>query len=318
MRIGVLNNVRAGRNPRRIERVRAFLTAHREIPHVETESGAHVREALSFLAQKEVNLLVVNGGDGTLQRALSEILSRQCFAQLPLVAPLRGGRTNMNALDIGSQRNPVTALAALLHAARNGGVQERLVDRAVLRVAFDDHAAAHYGMCMGVGLVCRAVELTHRLFPEGRAQGVFGSTIVIGTLVSRLMVGAQNGILRPDAMQIRLDGQPLQGEKFLLGVATTLERLFLKISPFWGREPAGVRFTAITGNAKRPLLAVPGILYGRPPASITPEAGYTSRNVNEVELRLDCGLVLDGEMFSPQPNRVVRISADKRVRFVRA
>ena len=318
MRIGVLNNVRAGRNPRRAARVRAFLQAHPEVSQVETENGEHVAEALLLLARKGVELLAVNGGDGTLQRTLSEILGTGCFPQPPLIAPLRGGRTNMNALDIGSQHNPVTALESLLHAARNGGVQERLVDRAVLRVEFDDGSPAHYGMCMGVGLVCRAIELTHSLFPEGRAQGVFGASVVIGTLIARLMSGSRDGILQPDAMRIRLDGQPLQPENFLLVFATTLERLFLKIRPFWGQEPADVRVTAIAGGIRCPLRVVPGILYGRPPASITPEAGYTSRNVNEVELRLDCGLVLDGEMFAPQLGRVVRISADRRVRFVRA
>lgn len=318
MRIGVLNNVRAGRNPGRTGRVRAFLKAHPEIPQVETENGEHVAEALLLLARKEVELLAINGGDGTLQRILSEILGTGRFSQLPLIAPLRGGRTNMNALDIGSQRNPVAALDSLLYAARNGGVQDRLVDRAVLRVEFGDGSPVHYGMCMGVGLVCRAVELTHRLFPEGRAQGVFGSTVVIGTLISRLMSGSRDGILQPDAMQIRLDGQRLRSENFLLVFATTLERLFLKIRPFWGQEHADVRITAIAGAAKRTLLAVPGILSGRPPASFTPEVGYTSRNVNEVELRLDCGLVLDGEMFAPQPGRVVHISADRRVQFVRA
>jgi len=318
VRIGVLNNVRAGRNPRRAARVRAFLKAHPEIPQIETENGEHVAEALLLLARKEVELLAVHGGDGTLQRTLSEILTNGHFAQAPLIAPLRGGRTNMNALDIGSQRNPVVALDSLLYAVRNGGVHDRLVDRAVLRVEFGDGSPLHYGMCMGVGVVCRAIELIHRLFPEGRAQGVFGSTVVIGTLISRLMSGARDGILQPDAMQIRLDGQPLQAENFLLVFATTLERLFLKIRPFWGQERADVRVTAIAGDAKRPLLAVPGILYGRPPASITPEVGYTSRNVNEVELRLDCGLVLDGEMFAPEPGRVVRISPDRRVQFVRA
>ncbi len=318
MRIGVLNNVRAGRNPRRSARVRTFLKSHPEIPHVETEDGEHVGEALALLANKEVDLLAVNGGDGTLQRVLTEILDTGRFAHLPLIAPLRGGRTNVNALDIGSQRNPVLALDTLLHAVRNGGVAERLVDRSVLRVEIAGAPPVHYGMCMGVGLVCRAVELTHRLFPEGRAQGVFGSAVVIGILISRLMAGSRGGILQPDTMQIRLNGQPLQPENFLLVVATTLEHLFLKICPFWGREAAAVRFTAITGDAVRPLRALPGILYGRPPASITPEVGYTSRNVNDIELRLDCAIVLDGEMFAPEPDRVVRISPDRRVQFVRA
>jgi hypothetical protein len=293
------------------------LKAHPEILHVETESGEHVREALGLLARKEVDLLAINGGDGTLQRTLSELLGNERFARLPLIAPLRGGRTNLNALDIGSQRNPVAALDALLHAARNGGMQDRLVDRAVLRVEVGKGTPIHYGMCMGVGLICRAIELTHQLFPEGRAQGIFGSTVMTGTLISRLLLGSRDGILRPDAMQIRLDGQPLQSENFLIMFATTLERLFLKIRPFWGQERADVHVTAIAGDARRPLLAVPGILYGHPPPSIRLEAGYTSRNVNDIELHLDCGLVLDGEMFAPKPGRVVHISADRRVRFVR-
>jgi hypothetical protein len=294
------------------------LKAHPEIPHVETESGEHVGEALSLLARKGVDLLAVNGGDGTLQRTLTEILDHGRFAHLPLIAPLRSGRTNMNALDIGSQRNPVVALNALLHAARNGGVKERLVDRSVLRVKIEGETSVHYGMCMGVGLVYRAVELTHRLFPEGRAQGIFGSAVVIGTLISRLLSGSRDGILQPDTMQIRLDSQPLQPESFLLVMATTLERLFLKIRPFWGQEAADVRFTAIAGDAARPLTAMPRILYGRPPTFITPEVGYTSRNVNDVELRLDCGIVIDGEMFAPESGRGVCISADRRVQFVRA
>lgn len=318
MRIGVLNNVRAGRNPRRAARVRAFLHAHPEVSHVETESGEHVAEALQLLARKEVELLAINGGDGTLQRTLSEVLANGHFARVPLIAPLRGGRTNMNALDIGGQRNPVTALEALLYAARNGGVQQRLVERAVLRLEFGDASPAHYGMCMGVGLVCRAIELTHSVFPDGHAQGVFGSSVVIGTLIARLVAGSRAGILQPDAMRIRLDGQLLRPDNFLLVFATTLERLFLHIRPFWGREQADVHVTAIAGDVRCPLRAVPGILRGRPPASITPETGYASRNVHEAELHLDCGLVLDGEMFAPEPGRVVRISADRRVRFVRA
>lgn len=318
MRIGVLNNVRAGRNPRRVARVRSFLKAHPEVPHLETEDGKHVGEALSLLARKEVDLLAIHGGDGTLQQALTEILSNRHFAQAPLIAPLRGGRTNLNALDIGSQRSPVAALEALFHAVRNGGVAKQLVNRAVLRVEIGGEANVHYGMCLGVGVVYRAVELTHRLFPEGRAQGVFGSAMVTGTLISRLVAGSRDGILHPDAMQIRLDGQPLQPENFLLVVATTLQRLFLKIHPFWGQEASEVRFTAIAGNARRPLLAVPGILYGRPPASITSETGYTSRNVNDIEFRLDCGIVLDGELFAPEPGRIMRIRSDRKIQFVRA
>jgi hypothetical protein len=172
-------------------------------------------------------------------------------------------------------------------------------------------------MFFSVGIVHRAIELTHRMFPKGRAQGVFGAGLVMGTLVTRAAFGSISGILTLDRMEIRIDGQPLEQEEFRLVMATTLERLFLRIRPFWGQEAAPIRFTAIPAGAARAPTAAIRILYGHPPPYITPDAGYMSRNVHRAELHLDCGLTMDGEMFAPQPGRMVRIEADHRVRFVR-
>ena len=65
------------------------------------------------------------------------------------------------------------------------------------------------------------------------------------------------------------------------------------------------------------MRSAPGILRGRPGAGVTPQAGYRSSNVRECLLQLDAGLVLDGELFEPEPDRWVRLSADEEVRFVR-
>ena len=77
MRIGVLNNLRAGRNPRRVARMLSFLRDCPEIPHVETETGEHVQEALATLAKQDVDILAVNGGDGTIQRVLTELVGNK-------------------------------------------------------------------------------------------------------------------------------------------------------------------------------------------------------------------------------------------------
>ncbi len=318
MRIGVLNNLRAGRKECRIARMLAFLRDCPEIPHVETERGDHVQEALAALAQQDIDILAVNGGDGTLQRVLTEIASHRVFGKEPLIVPLRGGRTNMIALDIGSQRNPTSALAILRDVMRtDSSLSGRIAERPVLRMDLEPDGVAQYGMSFSVGLLPRAIELTHRIFPEGRAQGVFGSGVVVGGLVLRAALGKLDGILQPDPMEIMLGGRPLAAKEFLVVLATTLNRFFLRLRPFWGREAAPIRFMAVAAGAARPPLALLKILYGRPPAWITPDVGYTSHNVAHLELRVDCGLVIDGEMFAPRPGRVVRLSAEHRVRFVR-
>ena len=50
---------------------------------------------------------------------------------------------------------------------------------------------------------------------------------------------------------------------------------------------------------------------------MNPENGYTSRNVDRAELRMDCGFTVDGEIFEPEPDEIVTLSADHRVTFVR-
>jgi hypothetical protein len=297
----------------------SLLKKHPDIVHVETEDCESVPEVLTAFAGQDVDILVVNGGDGTLQRALTTILNRGVFERPPLIAPLRGGRTNMSASDLGCQRGPVKALESLIEAAHNRSLEERLVNRAVLRVEILPEELVEYGMFCGVGVIHRGVDLVHRTFPPGRhSRGVLGAGVLTGVLVGRGAMQSTTGMLAPDRMQIRLDGEAVAQDRFQLVMATTLEHLFLRIQPFWGREPAPVRVTAIAAGARRLWASAIGILRGRPPSHVTPEGGYTSRNVHRAEFRLDCGLMVDGELFPPQRNRIVRIEADHTLRFVRA
>ena len=94
MRVGLLNNLRAGRNDARVHRLLDFLSHHPAVIHVETTCAEAVTDVLAEFAREDVELLVVNGGDGTLQRVLTAILGDDAFdGRRPLVAPLRGGRT---------------------------------------------------------------------------------------------------------------------------------------------------------------------------------------------------------------------------------
>jgi hypothetical protein len=51
--------------------------------------------------------------------------------------------------------------------------------------------------------------------------------------------------------------------------------------------------------------AAPAIMRGKPNRYVRPEYGYTSHNAHEVELHLDCGFTLDGELFTPAPGTPV-------------
>jgi len=318
VRIAVLNNLRAGRNDAEVTRILSLLRSYPDVIHIETDQAHALPEAMGEIARHNANLLVINGGDGTLQFALTEILSGGEFERIPLIAPLRGGRTNMTALDLAAHRNPVKGLRDLLEDARAGRLAERIINRPVLRFETRKTRDVQYGMFFGAGMIQRAISLTHRVFPPGKTQGVLGAGLVTGSLLLRAAMRDRNGVLTPDKIQILLDGEMVPHGEFYLVIASSLDRLFLKMNPFWGVGAGGVRFTSIASNADQVRSSLSGILRGRPRGFVTADRGYVSQRPERAELRLDCGFTVDGEIFEPIPDEVVTITADRRVAFVRA
>jgi hypothetical protein len=133
-----------------------------------------------------------------------------------------------------------------------------------------------------------------------------------------MISGDQSGILTPDKIQILLDGESVEHGEFHLVMASTLSRLFSRMRPFWGQGPGGVRFTSIAAPCTSLGRASVGLIRGKPAAWVNPENGYTSRNVEQAELRMNCGFTVDGELWQPDPNRNIALSAETVVHFVRA
>ena len=224
----------------------------------------------------------------------------------------------MAALDLGARRAPQKAVADLLQALRAGRLAERRVHRSVLKIGRGGLEEPLYGFFLGTGVVSRTMRFIHRVFPPGRARGAFGGGITAASVVAQAAWGGRSrGVLIPDKHQIVLDGNPVEPTEFLLVIATSLNRLMLHLRPFWGREAAPVRFTAVAWNAAALGRNAFPVAWGRG----TPmgwDQGYLSRNVSRAELRFDCGFTLDGELFDPEPDGSVRIEAVDRVPFLRA
>lgn len=322
MRIGVLSNRRAGGSGARVARVLEHLSRDPDIVHVEAATSHDAPDAMRELADAGIDILIVNGGDGTLQHTLTAVLrDGSPFRKVPMIAPIRTGRTSMSALDIGSHRDPMVAVDHLLERVRAGRVEEAVAPHAALRVIVEPDGIDHWGTFFGVGVIYRATLLTHRLFPTGRAQGVFGSSLVTMGLLARALFGAGknedgNDILTADTIDVTLDGEGLGAHDYQLVIATTLRRFMMNIKPFWGTGPGGVRFTAVGPGGLRDPRAVARVLRGKAPKNHADGHLYVSRNCDRVDLDLDCGAVLDGEMFDPRQGRRATLLADRRVRFL--
>ena len=114
-RIALLSNPKSTGNLAQLPRIRAFCADHPDIFHYEVEKAHQVGTALQTIARVRPKMLVINGGDGTVQRALTELYNGGHFGnQPPPVAVLPSGKTNLIALDLGAPGDPIAALEKLL------------------------------------------------------------------------------------------------------------------------------------------------------------------------------------------------------------
>ena len=96
-----------------------FCAAHKDIFHYEVEDVGQIGQALRTIARVKPKVLVINGGDGTVQAALTELHHGGHFGESPPpVAVLPNGKTNLIAHDLGAAGDPIEALERVLDLVR--------------------------------------------------------------------------------------------------------------------------------------------------------------------------------------------------------
>lgn len=319
LRAGVLFNPLSGRNRKQgMRRTQAVLDEHPQVPSYEVRTPVEVAIALAELTRQAVNVVVINGGDGTVQMVLTALFRDRLFAKPPLLAVLAGGTTNMTAGDIGIAGSPAHGLRRLFERLESGSGGDALVQRSLLEVRTGTAESAQYGFFFSAGAL---QQLTRRRWTERSAtriralRGGLGTALFTSKMVMRLLL--KRPLLEPSPIQARLDDCVCRINDCSLLFVTTLERMALGLRPFWGTGPAPLHFTAMTVPPRRLLRAVPSLLQGRPNRHLRSEFGYLSHNANEIRLWFDDDFLLDGQLFEPAAGEPVIIRRGPCADFIR-
>jgi hypothetical protein len=296
----MLNNPLSGGNRNGLQKIRkAVAAAHPQVFQREVQTPADVVETLADFAQKEVNILVVNGGDGTVQATLTTVFHKNFFEAMPMLAVLRSaGTTSMIAGDIGLKGPRESALQRLFSWARTKDASAVVMQRSVLRVQIPAEKEPVYGMFFGAAAIYQA---THFCFQKIHTKGVRGE-LGAGVALARFLwavVLRDRKVVSSEPIITRLDHKSVQQQKYLLVLITTLQRLFLGLRPYWGSEPKPLHYTAVGSRPRFFLRSLPSLMRGRQGRYVKPDNGYISHNIDEVQLTLKSGFNLDGELYTP-------------------
>jgi hypothetical protein len=309
-RLGIITNVQAGRNRTRLERIRELVRAtggeSREVSDLES-----IRAATRALLDRDVDLLAVNGGDGTAQAVITELMRRE--SHLPDIGIVPGGTTNMSANDLNDSAPLEAALGALAEQADRPRPRRARVSRPLIRAQAPD-SGAQYGLFLGAGLILEGMQ--HFRDHVG-SKGLRGE-LAAGISLLRGLAGVARG-RGPwhDSVRanVEFDAAPPWPEQILV-LATTLERLLLGLRPWWGEQSAPIHLTALRRAPRSLLKLAPALMKGRRHPRMTSDNGYRSANVDAFRIRAPDGFALDGQVFDLAADQAVVVSATRPVEFL--
>lgn len=317
IRAAVLSNPDGGFNRRRdhLEQVRRAVAPH-EVVHVEASRPEDILAAVRRLDADGVELLIVNGGDGTVQMVLTALYGRDRCDAAPLLAVVPGGTSNTIPGDVGWSRRPPAGIAAALAAARRGRLDGHVVTRPVLRVETSLWEHPKCAMQFSAGAVYNAITFAKQEVEGRGAHGATGPLVALAWFVFLVVSGRSREIFPPMSVAGTIDGRPLRGGPHLGVLVSTLDHLFLGIRPFWGTGRGRLRYSALAYHPRRLALALWPALRGRAGWFVTPENGYASYNGDRVEIDIDAGFTLDGELFTAGPGTRIRLTAPAAASFL--
>jgi diacylglycerol kinase family enzyme len=162
----VFNPKATATNARVRDVIKRALESDLKLDVVETKRRGHAIDAARQAAHDGVELVVVLGGDGTVNEVVNGIVGTP--AELAVVP---GGSTNVFARALGLPGNPVEATSEILDALRTGRRR---------RVNLGTANGRYFTFCAGVGLDAEVVRVVERHRRNGRkaTPGLYVRTAV--------------------------------------------------------------------------------------------------------------------------------------------
>lgn len=316
--VALLSNPKSTGNRQTLPRVRSYCANNPDIFHYEVEHVDQIGRALQTIARVEPAVIVINGGDGTVQAALTELYQGEHFSgTVPPIAVLPNGKTNLIALDLGIHGDPIRALERILEIARTG-VTPHVVARELIALS-DGEAGSRpvLGMFLGgAGLADYILYCRNRIYPLGLSNGLSHFLTAVAVIMS-LLFGIRATFLPPSTRPVRIslirDGE-LVG-RFAVLIVTTLEKLLLGTRPGDSRS-GNMKLVAVEQSLPALFRLLWAGLFKRMGKAKMQGVHLSQGDMIRIEGD-HSSVILDGELFEASEGKPIVLRSTAPVPFLR-
>lgn len=279
------------------------------IPHIindtfamDTYSVDDLGVALDFVKKEGINLLIINGGDGTLQMTITELIKQMPAEKIPIILPLRGGTMNMVTNNLGIRKSPIDTVRIMMRHvdAFNRGEEElSTIPLKVLKIR-DDRLGVRYGFTFSNGIVYKIHKAYYATGSPSFQTAVNLTTTIIGSFA--LGTSTSKKYFEKIKAHIEIDGRPYPYDRVLLSVASVLKKLVLWFKPFHEPDRKGLDdfyFFAISINSFDIVANIRALSTGR----LVHEKSFNGI-ARTVRIQSETGYGIDGELTDDEPSDV--------------
>jgi Diacylglycerol kinase catalytic domain len=278
-----------------------------------------ISKALEMIARVKPKVLVINGGDGTVQAALTELYHGGHFdGTPPPVAVLPNGKTNLIALDLGAEGTALEALERIIEVAK-GDLSDHIVVRELIALSDGSEGARPVlGMFLGgAGLAETILYCRHKIYPLGLPNGLSHFLTAVAVMFSAIF-GLKAGFLperaKPVSISFIRKGE-LQGI-FSVLIVTTLEKLLLGGQTGPAKQLGVMKFLAVDQRPWAMMKMVAASLLGKLGERPTDGIHFQQGDVIRID-SVKSSVVLDGEVFEANSSRPIVLRSTPPVPFLR-
>ena len=319
VRIALLSNPKSTGNLAQLPKIREYCADHPDVFHYEVEHASQIGEAIRSIARVRPKVLAINGGDGTVQAALTELTNGGHFGDAPPpVAVLPSGKTNLIALDLGARGDPVEALERLIELARTDDLAPYTVARELIALRHGEDDKPVIGMFLGgAGLADTMLYCRDKIYPLGLPNGLAHALTAVAAMTKQVL-RLKASFLPPDSKPVSVSlsnqGDAITGRFSVLAV-TTLEKLLLS-TDFGAHREGTLKLLAIEAQPETVL----GALFAKIAGKLGREKvrGVHFEEANEITIHGDnSNVILDGETFRAQTGSPINLRTAQPLSFVK-
>ena len=254
----------------------------------------------------DIDILGINGGDGTIHHTLTAFLRTYADKPMPLVAILRGGTMNTIANSYGIRGSPADLLFELVDKYHDNDPFD-VFDKAILAVG------DAYGFIFGNGIVYNFLDAYYK---TGDPSPAMAARLILRAVASSLVGGEfARTLTRHFRARVTVDGDVWAREDFVAVAAACVEQIGLGFKPFYRwNEPDGFPVLGIHCPSAFSFAAeLPRVFAGRPMRRDKVIDAVAREVLFETDGPIE--YIIDGDTYTA--DRRLRLGVGPTLRFIR-